>query len=221
MSTLLLRFAAPMQSWGINSNYGVRKTELQPSKSGIVGFLAAAQGRLRGEPVEDLSALRMGVRVDQEGTLQSEFQIARGLKDSYIIRKYYLADAVFVVGIESDNEELLKNIEHSVLHPQFALYLGRRSYVPTSPIVLGIRQGRLEDVFQSEPWMAADWYRRKLGGNVNLRIRVEGNGEASILRNELLLNDTYRRYGYVSIEEMVMACNTDHDPMQVVEQMTK
>lgn len=43
MGTLLLRFAGPMQSWGVDSNYGVRQTERQPSKSGIVGLLAAAQ----------------------------------------------------------------------------------------------------------------------------------------------------------------------------------
>ena len=129
MGTLLLRFAGPMQSWGVDSNYGVRQTERQPSKSGIVGLLAAAQGRLRGESVEDLSALRMGVRVDQEGTLQSDFQMVRGIKDSYVTRRYYLSDAVFVVGIESDNEEMLRNIANAVQHPKFPLYLGRRAYV--------------------------------------------------------------------------------------------
>lgn len=219
MGTLLLRFAGPMQSWGIDSNYGVRQTERQPSKSGIVGLLAAAQGRLRGESVEDLSALRMGVRVDQEGTLQSDFQMVRGIKDSYVTRRYYLSDAVFVVGIESDNEEMLRNIANAVQHPKFPLYLGRRAYVPAGPIVLGVRHGQLENVFRSEPWTAADWYKCKFG-NKGLRVRIEGNGNMSVLRKELLFNDKFRRYGYVSIEETMMEFNTDHDPMKTVDQLT-
>lgn len=38
MSTLLLRFAAPLQAWGTESKYDIRKTDREPSKSGIVGF---------------------------------------------------------------------------------------------------------------------------------------------------------------------------------------
>lgn len=59
MSTLLLRFAAPLQAWGTESKYDIRKTDREPSKSGIVGFLAAALGRKRDESVEDLNALRV------------------------------------------------------------------------------------------------------------------------------------------------------------------
>jgi len=39
MSTLLLRLAAPLQAWGINSKFDIRKTEREPSKSGVVGLL--------------------------------------------------------------------------------------------------------------------------------------------------------------------------------------
>lgn len=56
MSTLLLRFAAPLQAWGTESKYDIRKTDREPSKSGIVGFLAAALGRKRDESVEDLAS---------------------------------------------------------------------------------------------------------------------------------------------------------------------
>ena len=44
MSTLLLRFAGPVQSWGINSKFEVRRTENAPSKSGVTGLLAATLG---------------------------------------------------------------------------------------------------------------------------------------------------------------------------------
>ena len=42
----------------------------------------------------------------------------------------------------------------------------------------------------------------------------------SVLRKELLFNDKFRRYGYVSIEETMMEFNTDHDPMKTVDQLT-
>ena len=70
MSTLLLRLAAPMQSWGDESKFTTRRTLREPTKSGVVGLLGAAMGirREQGEEIARLScALRMGVRVDQEG----------------------------------------------------------------------------------------------------------------------------------------------------------
>ena len=62
--TLLLRLSAPLQSWGSESVYDNRETDYMPTKSGVTGMLAAALGRKRGEPLDDLSRLRFGVRVD-------------------------------------------------------------------------------------------------------------------------------------------------------------
>jgi CRISPR system Cascade subunit CasD len=47
MSVLLLRLSAPMQAWGIQSRFGVRDSTREPSKSGVIGLLAASQGRSR------------------------------------------------------------------------------------------------------------------------------------------------------------------------------
>lgn len=44
MSTLLLRLAGPMQSWGTDSKFDVRRTQREPSKSGVIGLIAAALG---------------------------------------------------------------------------------------------------------------------------------------------------------------------------------
>ena len=59
MATLLLRLQGPMQSWGTTSRFDERDTQLEPSKSGVLGLLCAALGRNRSEPVQDLAALRM------------------------------------------------------------------------------------------------------------------------------------------------------------------
>ena len=65
MATLLLRLAAPMQSWGDESKYDIRQTGKTPSKSGVIGMLAAALGLRRdSEEIPALSAaLRMGARI--------------------------------------------------------------------------------------------------------------------------------------------------------------
>ena len=49
MATLLLRLAAPLQSWGMDSKFETRKTNREPTKSGIIGLLSAALGLRRDE----------------------------------------------------------------------------------------------------------------------------------------------------------------------------
>ena len=49
MATLLLRLAAPLQSWGMDSKFETRKTNREPTKSGVVGLLAASVGIGRGK----------------------------------------------------------------------------------------------------------------------------------------------------------------------------
>ena len=74
MPTLLIRLQGPLQSWGTRSRFDHRDTWPYPTKSGVVGLLAAALGRDRREDVSDLAALRMGVRVDRKGVLKVDYQ---------------------------------------------------------------------------------------------------------------------------------------------------
>ena len=62
-------------------------------------MVAAALGRRRNDQIEDLNALRFGVRIDKEGKLLKDFHTAKSKKDSYVTERYYLADAVFLVGL--------------------------------------------------------------------------------------------------------------------------
>ena len=41
MAVLLLRLAAPLQAWGSSSKFIVRSTEREPTKSGVIGMIAA------------------------------------------------------------------------------------------------------------------------------------------------------------------------------------
>ncbi len=162
MNTLLLRFCAPMQSWGVQSRFTVRDSGLEPSKSGVIGLLCAALGRPRHEPLTDLTALRMGVRVDREGVLLSDYHIAqnvlasdaRGSKESIPSTRYYLADAAFLVGLESEDLPLLDTLSAAVRQPVWMLFFGRKAFAPAKPVALpdGLRLGEtLETALQSYP----------------------------------------------------------------------
>ena len=67
MTGLVLRLAGPLQSWGEHSTFADRDTLRFPTRSGITGILAAAQGLGRGEPLGKYDALTLTVRVDRPG----------------------------------------------------------------------------------------------------------------------------------------------------------
>ena len=102
MATLLLRLAAPLQSWGSDSKFETRKTDREPTKSGVVGLLAAALGLRRDdtEGLARLNGLRFAVRADQEGSLLVDFHTAKSRDTSYVTYRHYLQDAVFLAGLE-------------------------------------------------------------------------------------------------------------------------
>lgn len=139
MATLLLRLAAPLQSWGSDSKFETRKTDREPTKSGVVGLLAAALGLRRDdtEGLARLNGLRFAVRADQEGSLLVDFHTAKSRDTSYVTYRHYLQDAVFLAGLESGDEALLRELEAALRHPVYPLYLGRRSCPPTLPLCLG------------------------------------------------------------------------------------
>lgn len=158
MSTLLLRLAGPMQSWGTQSRFPVRDTDREPSKSGVVGLLCTALGLGRDEPVDDLAGLRMGVRVDQEGLVRVDYQTAGGTHrrgETYGVAtfdgelrpsqswRYYLADADFLVGLESEDRTLLGRLHRALAAPRWQLFLGRKAFPPGVPVWLP--DGLLED----------------------------------------------------------------------------
>jgi CRISPR system Cascade subunit CasD len=151
---LLLRFSAPMQSWGEHSTFSERDTLPYPTRSGLIGLIAAAMGRKRGESLADLDGLRMTVRVDRPGIPMSDFHtVGGGLprnqtvitsegnrraagKETIVSRRIYLADAVFVAAIEGE-QELIERIEAALRQPVWGPYLGRRSCPPDPLLLLG------------------------------------------------------------------------------------
>ncbi len=78
MMGLLIRLAGPLQSWGEHSVFTHRDTLRYPTRSGVIGIFAAAEGRPRGEPLSDYDALRLTVRIDRPGTVIRDFHTIGG-----------------------------------------------------------------------------------------------------------------------------------------------
>lgn len=195
-AVLVLRLAAPLQSWGGPSRYNRRETRPQPTKSGILGLLSAAEGRDREASLTDLLGLQLGVRVDQPGTLLRDYHTYsdyRGLpllsakanakgqqtrttppKYTGVTQRFYLQDAVFVAALRGP-ETLMQSLEEAVRNPVFPLSLGRRSCPPTGPVSLGLRPDTgLEDALKQVPWQAGSHRRSQVQDTtVTLEATVE------------------------------------------------
>lgn len=228
MYTLLLRLGAPLQSWGSSSYYDKRGTDNMPTKSGVIGLLAAALGRRRDESLDDLNTLNFGVRIDQPGKRLNDFHVTdMGEKlNSNISTRTYLSDALFLVGLCSEDKLLLKELSEAINNPKFPLFLGRRSCPPTQPINLGIRELALQDALQEEPWLAAEPRRAKkqFGYNNEIRLRIITDAESGAIKKDVPVSfSPYKReYRYRCIKEVPakilkeIPAETflEHDPMK-------
>lgn len=224
MSTLLLRLAAPMQSWGSDSKFDVRQTGREPTKSGVIGLLAAALGIRRDdtEAIERLARLKFGVRADREGQYLHDFHMAHSAKTSYVTHRYYLCDAVFLCGLEGD-QNTLEELQTALTHPAYPLFLGRRSCPPTLPLVLGIREAGLEETLRTEKRLTES---RKNEKETPLRIVLDAEPDdagAALVKDLPISFSPFRReFGYRKVREIILPAEhrnqqTEHDPFAELE----
>src|SRR3970040_1133213 len=147
MPTLLLRLAGAMQSWGTTSRFDQRDTGKEPSKSGVIGLLAAALGidRENWIDLEPLTNLSIGIRHDRPGVPKRDYQTAQNIisadhskiHETAVTTRDYLSDAAFLVGLEGEDRLLIERIHAALRDPVWPLALGRTSYVPSEAIWIG------------------------------------------------------------------------------------
>jgi CRISPR system Cascade subunit CasD len=194
-----------MQSWGTTSRFDERDSQLEPSKSGVIGLICAALGRDRNEPVDDLVRLRMGVRVDREGVLMRDYQTVSPpylQADGHLERKhaivsprYYLADAAFLVGLEGDDRVLLERIHAALRAPVWTLFLGRKSFPPSGPIWLenAILEQDLKSALLAWPRIAKP--RKKVDEQKPLRLVLEDPRSGAMRMDQPVAPFSQRRFG--------------------------
>lgn len=204
--SLLLLLKGPLQSWGDASRYSTRATAERPSKSGIIGLLAAAEGRRRTDSVEDLAALKFAVRVDQSGRLLRDYQTAQPWQTkpsapAKLSTRYFLSDAAFVVAIESDTKELLDGMAEALRNPKFPLFMGRRSCPVHPGLVIGVTEHDAETALrQHKTWHATKNHQENAPRTVYLAIYrdAEITEEGAEARQDVPISfdPQHRQYGW-------------------------
>ena len=159
MKACIFQLYAPLVSWGEIAVGGTRRSALHPSRSAILGIVAAALG-VKREAEEELDKLRQSLsiaaRVDAPGTLLTDYHTIqvpkRERRAVYLTRKdemdappekigtilssrEYRCDAYSLVAIcLRDGRMTLEQIVESLQHPTFHIYLGRKSAPPALPL---------------------------------------------------------------------------------------
>ena len=220
MSVLAIRLGGPLQAWGTSRRLDqYRRTEAFPTKSAVIGLLAAAQGRSRTADLDDLTGLRFGVRADRPGEVLRDFHTVSSLFDergrfdpvhgrlptasggyrsvatsTQVSERFYLSDACFVAGLEGE-VGLLDQLDQALTRPVFAPYLGRRSCPPDAPLRLGIHAGTLLEVLGSLAWQGGVSAERE-SATVRCEVVVEDVGGDREVVDEVRSFDPVRRsYG--------------------------
>jgi len=172
---LAFRLEGPLQSWGERGRWTIRDTANEPTKSGVIGLIAACLGwgiENDAEISELARAVRLGVRVDRPGRGLVDFHTVVGgvmsaagkikktetTKEPEVVvsRRAYLADASFLV-VLSGSRDRLDRLEKAMHDPVWPPFLGRKSCPPSVPIVPRKLEARgIEDALRQIPWTPRD-----------------------------------------------------------------
>lgn len=177
---LLFQLYGPLASWGDIAVGEYRPSYAHPSKSAIIGLLAAALGIRRDEEERQNSlaaACSFAVRIDAMGVLMRDYHttqvpsakkgVSHDTRRSELAKKEelntilssrdYRCDAVYTVAITvvKDAPYSVEQIAAALQKPVFTLYLGRKSCplaMPIHPLI--IKAERLRDALMTVPPIA-------------------------------------------------------------------
>ncbi len=235
MKTLTIRLTSPLQSYGNEATFARRTTGDYPSKSAVVGMIAAALGYQRDDQrIMTLNELSFAVRIDQPGRVLTDYQTVEWKKDTRkVTYRDYLQDAVFVAAVGSDDEQLIDQINVALRHPKFQLFLGRRSNAPAGPLSLQIFPDTDPvSALKNLPWQASRWYqkRNKKRPTWDAEIVSDANllpkkGSSMVKDQVVSFDQRHRQHGfrainsgYVDLENPQFEDNmeTNHDAMSAL-----
>ena len=162
-SYLSLLLDGPMQSWGFSSQFRFRTTGLYPTKSGVIGILAAAMGidkysSRAAEEISKLSELKMvSIALPRNDCLYSDSQAEPSLLIDYHTVKetksadnkkllnavqtmrHYLCDRRFGILLTGDSN-LLHQVAEALKNPRWGIWLGRKCCIPSTPLFVEVAQ---------------------------------------------------------------------------------
>jgi len=166
---LALLLDAPLQSWGHASRYDRRSTALHPTRSGVLGLVAAALGidKYGTDEMTQLARLRplhvTTVTLPRKSRLAEDLPIV-SLEDYHTVTprdgirratgkidknatvqtyRHYLMDARFGVLLEGP-DVLLQEIATALRDPCWGIWYGRKCCLPATPILAAGPATKLE-----------------------------------------------------------------------------
>jgi len=170
---LLIYLYGPMASWGDIAVGEYRPSFAHPSKSAIVGLLAAALGIRREEEERQQSlaaSCSFAVRVDAMGVLLRDYhttqvpparkglihynrrsELSADVLNTILSSRDYRCDALYTVAITvtGDAPVGIQQLVNKLRNPEFTLYLGRKSCplaIPLHPQI--VKAATLREAFE-------------------------------------------------------------------------
>lgn len=140
-----MRLHGPLQAWGGPVVGDDRPTLPFPTRSGVLGLLAACLGIRRRDQSQLLSLAhqtRVHIRVDAPGNLLVDDQTiqdnpnASSTRQTIQSKRTYLCDASFAAVVVPGPGFSREALVDALARPVFAPYLGRRACVPSTPLLL-------------------------------------------------------------------------------------
>ena len=183
---LIFRIYGMMASWGDIAVGEFRPSFDRPSKSAVMGMVAAALGIRRDEEErlrELVTGYYMAVQIDAPGTLMRDYHTAQVLSSGKAIlsSRDYRCDAVYSICLWSCTASPpypLTVLKQHLENPVFTLYLGRKSCplaLPLQPqvVLADSLPGALSSShFNDAPFIA------RLEADSDVRIFWEGDMDA-------------------------------------------
>lgn len=164
MKSLTIKLAAPLQAYGNEAAFSRRTSYDHPSKSAVLGLIAAALGYDRRDPrIVQLNDLAFAVRIDQPGKHLTDFQTVEWKPGTRkVTYRDLLQDAVFVAAIGSVDETFVDRIEVALHHPCYPLFLGRRANAPAGVLKTeSFDQMTPTEALQHLDWQASEWFQKR------------------------------------------------------------
>jgi len=211
---LIFRLYGPIASWGDIAVGENRPTYDRPSKSALLGLVAAGLGIRRDEEErqrELATGYGMAVRIDKPGVLlrdyhtaqvppsgkgrrklhfqtrKEELSVPKDDLNTVLSSRDYRCDALYTVclwSLTANPPYPLTKIKHQLEHPEFVLYLGRKSCPLSLPVqaqvlsAVNLYEALSSVHFSDHPFL------RQLVPDSSVRVFWEGD-EASGFEKEL------------------------------------
>lgn len=150
---LALLLDGPLQSWGHASRFERRTTALHPTRSGVLGLIAAALGIDKHAPDEAAQLARLAkLRFTTVKLDKRKNRLIQRLEDYHTVTgirrasgkvdedatvqtyRHYLLDARFGVLLDGP-AALLEEIAAALRNPKWGVWLGRKCCVPATPVL--------------------------------------------------------------------------------------